>query len=145
MDKRSENKVLKEIYEKSQKRLELIHRMLSKVYDDELALELNKQAVKLSRMEEKVLFQIRQRGMTLQPPKASERLKRWGTVELGTLLNTSTGHVAEMIIRENSHGMTEVMKVNKRKLAISNESVELAEEFMDLSERSIKRLKSYVK
>jgi hypothetical protein len=141
----SEKAVLEEVYRTSKEGVHRIQTILGKVYDDDLALDLNRQAAKLSRLEEKASMKLIEKGLRPQPLKISERARKWSDIQISTLLNTSTQHVAQMVIRDNAKGMVDVLKAVKHNRAASKESYELAEELMDFSEKSMRKLRGYVK
>ena len=70
---------------------------------------------------------------------------RWTSIQANTLLNTSTEHVADLMIQGNAKGITDLMKAVKANRGARKEYCELAEEIMDFEEKNIERLKSYLK
>ena len=65
----SEQNVLEEISQGSRSALLDIHTVISKVYDDELALDLNRQAAKYSRLQEKACLLYTSSGHGRHPQK----------------------------------------------------------------------------
>lgn len=124
--------------------LKAIDTVLNKVYDEELSYELNCQANKFRELERKLWRTMKREGIE---PKAQPRMERamlWSAIQANTLLNTSTRHVADMMIQGNARGITDLMKAthnNKVKGSFANE---LAGELMDFEEKNIEKLKSYL-
>ena len=69
----------------------------------------------------------------------------WTSIQANTLLNTSTEHVADLMIQGNTRGITDLMKAVKANKGAKKEYCELAEELMDFEEKNIAQLKSYLK
>lgn len=137
--------VLYESYRNAQMGRESINMVISKVEDDELALDLNRQACRFVQLEDKVrkAYQKEQE----QPPEESlmEKTMLWGGIQMNTLLNASTEHLADMMIQGNTKGITELMKTVKANKSVQKEYYELAQEIMDFEEKNIEKLKAYLR
>lgn len=144
MISKSERTVLEEICKKSRAALLDIHTIISKVYDDELALDLNKQAVRYSRIQEKAEDNLLETGVMPAPISIMDRTRRWASLQAMTALNVSTKHVADMMVKENNDRLEGINKVVKDNDVISSMTYELAEEFIDFEQENIRILKSYL-
>ena len=125
--------------------LEAINTVISKVYDEDLALDLNRQAVRFLTLEDKVTDKIREGSRRPEQASPVGKAVRWTSIQANTLLNTSTEHVADLMIQGNAKGITDLMKAVKANRGARKEYCELAEEIMDFEEKNIERLKSYLK
>lgn len=137
--------VLNEAYRSSKMGLEAINAVISKVYDEDLALDLNRQAVRFLSFEDKVTEKIREANRRPEPASTVGKAMLWTSIQANTLLNTSTEHVADLMIQGNTRGITDLMKAVKENKGAKKEYCELAEELMDFEEHNISRLKSYLK
>lgn len=140
----TEQQVLETICGGSRAALLDIHSLIGKVYDEELAYDLNRQAARYSRFREQAADGLLRQGIVPQPMGILDRAKRWTAIQAGTALNVSTGHVADMIrIEENRRmkGMEELLEKNH---VTSNFSCELAEEFLEFERENIQILGTYV-
>ncbi len=63
---------------------------------------------------------------------------------MGTMLNISTSHMAEMMIQGSNRGMTRMYKTVKHNALAQDRSVELAQELMDFEAKSIEQMKEYL-
>ena len=63
---------------------------------------------------------------------------------MGTILNISTSHLAEMMIQGSNRGLTSMYKTVKHNALAQERSVELAQELMDFEEKSIEMMKEYL-
>ena len=136
--------VLNETCRNTRMAVDAVDIIMNKIYDEDLGYDLNCQANayrEICRKAERAL--IREGIMPKQSSKI-EKAMLWSLIQAGTILNTSTSHVADIIIRGNTRGITELMKSahnNKKKGSYANE---LANELMNYEEKAIERLKSYL-
>lgn len=137
--------VLNEAYRESRAGQESINTILSKIYDEDLALDLNRQAVQFMAFEDKVVEKLREESQRPQKDGPVEKAKMWTSLQANTILNTSTEHMADMMIQGNAKAITDMMRTVKRNKGAKQEYCELAEELMDFEERNIAKLKSYLK
>ena len=137
--------LLNEAYRNTKMGLEAINTVISKVYDEDLALDLNRQAVRFMSLEDKVTDKIRKARRRPEAASPVGKAVRWTSIQANTLLNTSTEHVADLMIQGNAKGITDLMKAVKANRGARKEYCELAEEIMDFEEKNIERLKSYLK
>ena len=137
--------VLDESYRNAQMGREAINVVIGKVEDDDLALDLNRQAcrfVQLYDIMQKYYIRAKQ-----TPPDESliNRTMLWGGIQMNTLLNASTEHLADLMIQGNTRGITDLMKVVKANKGVRKDYYELAQEIMDFEEKNIEKLKVYLK
>ena len=137
--------VLDESFRNAQMGREAINVVIGKVEDDDLALDLNRQACKFVQLEEKLQKKYQKAKETPPEEKLMERTMLWGGIQMNTLLNASTEHLADLMIQGNTRGITELMKVVKANKGVQKEYYELAQELMDFEEKNIEKLKAYLK
>ena len=137
--------VLDESYKNARMGREAINVMIGKVDDDDLALDLNRQACKFVQLEEKMEKRYQKEHMTQPEDKFMDKTMLWGGIQMNTLLNASTEHLADMMIQGNTKGITELMKVVKRNKSAQKEYCEMAEEIMDFEEKNIEKLQAYLR
>ena len=137
--------VLSEAYRGSRAAQDRINTVLSKIYDEDLALDLNRQAVRFMAFENRVAQKLREANEQPEKEKPMEKARKWTAMQANTLLNTSTEHVADLMIQGNAKAITDMMKTMKANMGAKREYCELAEELMDFEEKNIAKLKSYLK
>ena len=137
--------VLDESYKNTRMGREAINVIIGKVDDDDLALDLNRQACKFVQMEEKMEKQYRKEQVEPPQDKLMDRTMLWGGIQMNTLLNASTEHLADMMIQGNTKGITELMKVVKKNKSAQKEYYEMAQELMDFVEKNLEKLKAYLR
>ena len=67
-----------------------------------------------------------------------------GGVKMNTMLNTSTSHIAELLIRGSNRGITNIWRAMNLYPDSHNMTEELAKEFVDFEEKNIERLKKFL-
>lgn len=137
--------VLDESYKNARMGREAINVMIGKVDDDDLALDLNRQACKFVQLEEKMEKRYQKERVAPPEDKFIDKTMLWGGIQMNTLLNASTEHLADMMIQGNTKGITELMKVVKKNKSAQKEYCEMAEEIMDFEEKNIEKLKAYLR
>lgn len=139
----SDRQILEEAYKDSKKGIETISMLLNKVYDDDLNYEMNSQLQRFREINSRVSDQLIESGIMLEN-KPLDKFKMWSSIQANTIFNTSTKHIADMVIRENSVGMTGVMSTLKESENATNKCMEIANELVAFEEESIRKLKSYL-
>lgn len=143
-NKNDEIEVLKEIQKNTEMAMKAIETISSKVYDDDLALQLSKQSVKYSEIHNKAVNGIlEEKAMPLQTNAVSDMMLTGG-IHMNTMLNTSTSHIAEMVIQGSNRGLTQMWKSLNMHSQAQGTAMEIAKELMDFEEKNIARLKQYL-
>ena len=106
--------VLDESYRNTRMGREAINVIIGKVEDDDLALDLNRQACKFIQLEEKLQKEYQKEKETPPEDSIMNRTRLWSGIQMNTLLNASTEHLADMMIQGNTRGITELMKTVKK-------------------------------
>lgn len=137
--------VLDESYRNIRMGREAINVIIGKVEDEDLALDLNRQACRYIQMEEKLQKEYYKAKETPPEDSLMNRTKLWGGIQMNTLLNASTEHLADMMIQGNTRGITDLMKTVKKNKSVQKEYYEMAQELMDFEEKNIEKLKAYLR
>ena len=140
----ADRKVLNEVYRNSRTGMKAIHSVIGKVYDDDLALDLNRLAYQYARIGEKASGKLYENGFKPEEEGALNKAVMWGSIQLNTLTDISTEHIAELMIQGSTRGMTEMTRVARDNIACGKFSTELAGELVSFEEKSIQRLKAYL-
>ena len=144
MIRNEEISVLHESCRNTRMALNAIDTVLNKVYDEDLAYDLNCQANHFRELERKIHRTMQQEGIRPKEGSRMEKAMLWSSIQANTLLNTSTGHVADMMIQGNARGITDLMKAAHNNKVTGSYANELANELMDFEEKNIQKLKSYL-
>ncbi|HKM21051.1 MAG TPA: hypothetical protein VJZ01_03325 [Lachnospiraceae bacterium] len=142
--KQADKKILKEIQKNAQMGIEAIQTINNKIYDDGLALDLNKQALKYTEYRNRAEGILREAKETPYYESTFERGMLKAGIHMNTMLNTSTGHMAELMIQGSNRGITDMCKAINHNEDASKYSMEIAKELMDFEEQNIERMKLYL-
>lgn len=142
--KSQEAAVYREIQRNTDMAMKAIDTISSKVYDDSLALQISRQSLAYAEIHNEASRQLMEaKAERYQSSALSDALLKTG-IHYNTMLNTSTGHLAELMIRENNNGILELEKVLKHNENAGERPVSLAQQLIDLEERNIRHLKEYL-
>lgn len=141
---KSDIELYKEIQRNAEMGMKAIDTIQDKVYDDDLSLQLSKLNMKYVELRNKSLQRLVEGKAEPYHSNAVQDLILKSGIHMNTMLNTSTSHIADMVIQGSTRGVTQMCKSMNRYGGSAKESVEMAKEFMDFEENSIKRLKKYL-
>ncbi len=137
-------KVLQGVQKNTDMAMKAIESISSKVYDDELAVQISRQGMKYAEIYNKATGKLLDaRADGYQGSNVQDMMLR-GAIMGNTLLNTSTGHIAEMMIQGSNRGLTDMWKTINHNENAGSASLEIAKELMDFEEKNIERLKKYL-
>ena len=142
--KHDDAKILQEVQKNTEMSMTAIDTILDKTEDDELILQLSRQSLRYSKIHNKALDQIlRNEGEVYRGNQLADmRLK--GSIHVGTAFNVSRQHLAEMLIRGSSRGITSIWKAMNHNQLATSEAVELAQELVDFEQENIERLREWL-
>lgn len=136
--------ILKEIQKNTQMAMTAIDTILDKTSDDEFTVKLSRQSIGYAKIHNDAVEQlVEEQSGTYRSNQIADMILR-GSLHMGTILNISTSHLAEMMIQESNKGLTSMYKTVKHNALAQDRSVELAQELMDFEEKSIEMMKEYL-
>lgn len=136
--------IYKEIQKNAEMGIKAIDMIADKVHDAELSRQITRQAMKYSEIRNKAVDKLLSENADLYRSTYMQDMMLATGVHSNTMFNTSTSHIAEMMIQGSNRGLTHMWKsLNHNKLADST-SVEFAKELMDFEEKNIERLKPFL-
>ena len=142
--KKDDAEILREVQKNTEMAMKAIDTLSDKVYDDNLAVQLARQSLKYSEIHNKALDKILEgKGEPYRTNNISQMMLVGG-IHSNTMFNTSTSHIAEMMIQGSSRGITDMCKALNHHERADHASLEIARELMDFEEKNIERLKKYL-
>lgn len=136
--------VYREIQKSTDTAMKTIDTISGKVYDDDLALQISKQSLRYAEIHNEASRQLMEgKADRYQSTALGDALLKTG-IHYNTLLNTSTGHIAELMIKGSSNGILEMEKTLKHNERAGERSVSLAQELIDFEQKNIESLKKYL-
>ncbi|MDE7017340.1 MAG: hypothetical protein K2P65_07145 [Lachnospiraceae bacterium] len=142
--KQDDISILKEIQKNTQMAMSTIDTILDKTEDDDFTIRLSKQSIGYAKIHnDAVECLVEEQSGTYRANQIAELVLR-GSVHMGTMLNVSTSHLAELMIQGSNRGLTNMYKAVKHNTLAQEKSVELAKELMDFEEKTIEEMKQYL-
>ena len=121
--------------------LELIN---EKTYDDRFSMQLTRESFKYSELQDRAKAQLLAGRQRPEPENKVNKMMLTAAVQTNTILNSTTSHLAEMLIRGTNMGLTSLWKTMNHTPQAGENAVSLAKELMNFEENNIKELKKYL-
>lgn len=137
-------KVLQGIQKNTDMAMKAIHAIGPKVYDDDLAVQIAREGMKYSELYNKATNELMNHKAKSYQSSGFQDMMLNSAIRGNTMFNTSTSHIAELMIQGSNRGLTDMWKILNHHENAGNMSVELAKELMDFEEKNIERLKKYL-
>lgn len=137
-------KVLQGIQKNTDMAMKAIHAIGPKVYDDDLAVQIAREGMKYSELYNKATNALMNHKAKSYQSSGFQDMMLNSAIRGNTMFNTSTSHIAELMIQGSNRGLTDMWKILNHHENAGNMSVELAKELMDFEEKNIERLKKYL-
>ena len=136
--------VYREIQRNTDMAMKAINTIADKISDDALSMQVSRQTLKYSELHNEASRQLLDaRTQGYQSSVLSEALLKTG-IHYNTMLNTSTGHLAELMIKNSTNGILEMEKVLKHHENAGAKPVALARQLIEFEEKNVERLKQYL-
>ena len=137
-------KVYKEIQKNTDMAMKAIDTISDKVYDDQLALQISRQALKYSEIHNEASRQlVAAKTEGYHGNYMSDFMLKAG-INYNTMLNTSTSHIAELMIKGSNMGVLQMEKILNHNEDAGEKSVGLARQLIDFEAKNVERLIKYL-
>lgn len=136
--------IYREIQRNTENAMKAIDAISDKVEDKELALQMSKQSIKYAEIYNQAAKQlVAGKAEGYRGSAMANMMLRTG-INYNTLFNTSTGHLAELMIKGSNMGILEMEKILKHNNNAEQGAVSLAQQLIEFEQGNIKSLKSYL-
>ena len=136
--------LLQELQKNTQLAMTAIDALLDKSGDNDFIIRLSKQSIGYAKIHNNAVERlIEEQSSTYRGNQINDVMLR-GSIHAGTLFDISTGHLAELMIRESNRGLTNMWRAIKHSGTAKEASVEIAMELVDFEQETIERLKEYL-
>lgn len=142
--KKDDIKVLQGIQKNTDMAMKAIKDINPKVFDDNLAMQIARQGKKYSEIYHRATDKLMSGKADSYQSSGFQDMMLQGAIRGNTMFNTSTSHIAELMIQGSNRGLTDMWKTMNHHENASSFSVEIAKELMDFEEKNIERLKKYL-
>lgn len=143
-NKNEDIKILREVQKNTEMAMKALDTIATKVFDDDLALQLSRQSLKYSAIHNKAVNEILEGKAQPFQSSGIQDAMLVGGIHINTLLNTSTSHIADLLIQGSSRGLTNMWKSMNENKKAEGYSMEIAKELVDFEEKNIVRFKKYL-
>lgn len=142
--RREDIQVLRDVQKNAELAMKALDTVADKVYDDDLAMQLSRQSLKYAQLRSQAVDKLL--SAKLEPARANavEGMLVAGGIHKDTLFNTSTSHIAELVIQESSRKISKLCQSLHRYENAEDDVVEMAREFMDFEETNIRQLRKFL-
>ena len=142
---KQEINIYREIQRNTEMAMKALDAVTDKIYDERLAATVADQELQYSRLHDRAVQKLSEGKTQIYHSNAIENMMLKMGIGCNTLLNTSTGHIAEMIIKGSNNGVLEMEKVLAHNEEMADTSSRaLARELIAMENRNIKTLKEYL-
>lgn len=137
-------KILQEVQRNTKMAMKAIDAVSEKIYDGDLAVQVTRESMKYADIYNKATNMLLDGKAPSYRETGFQDMMVKGGVRANTMLNTSTSHIAELMIQGSNRGLTSMWKAVNHHENAGNMSMEVAKELMDFEEKNIERLKKYL-
>lgn len=142
--KNDDIKVLQEVQRNAQMAMKAIDSISTKIYDDDLAIQVSRESIKYSDIYNKATGKLLEGNAASYHGNGFQDMMLKNGIRANTMFDTSTSHIAELMIQGSNRGLTSMWKTLNHHENAGNMAVEAAKELMDFEEKNIERLKKYL-
>ena len=136
--------VYREIQKNTEMAIKAIDTISDKVYDDQLAMQISKQALAYSDLHNQALEKLIEAKAEPYHSSYITDIMLKGGIHYNTMLNTSTGHIAELMIKGSNTGIMEMNKILNHNENAGDSTLNLAKKLISFEETNIDTLKKYL-
>ena len=143
--KKQEINIYREIQRNTEMAMKALDAVTDKIYDDRLAAVVAEQELQYSRLHDRAVQNLVEgKAQTYRENAMENMMLRFG-IGYNTLLNTSTSHIAEMIIKGSNNGVLKMEKVLAHNEEFAGSPCRsLAKELIEMENANIRTLKEYL-
>ena len=142
--KSDDAKVLREVQRNTKMAMKAIDTITDRVYDDDLSMHITRESMKYAELYNKATDRLLNGRAASYRENGIQDMMLKGGARANTMLNTSTSHIAELLIQGSNRGLTSMWKAINHNENAGNVSMEIAKELMDFEEKNIEKLKQYL-
>ena len=142
--KSDDAKVLRAVQRNTKMAMKAIDTITDRVYDDDLSMHITRESMKYAELYNKATDRLLNGRAASYRENGIQDMMLMGGVRANTMLNTSTSHIAELLIQGSNRGLTSMWKAINHNENAGNVSMEIAKELMDFEEKNIEKLKQYL-
>ncbi len=136
--------LLEKTYQNASVGITAIEAVLDKVKNQQFSNDLHRQLRDYQEIADKSKRQLRMNGAKAKDVSFYNKAVMKSNVKLNTLRDSSDSHIAQMVIRGSTMGVTQMTKLLHAKKNADGTSAKIAEEFVKKEENNIEVMKHYL-
>ena len=135
---------LSEIYRGAKMGVETINNLLTKVNDNKIYDELKYQLRTYEEIANEAYLELEKRNSQFKDISLMNKINAKMSVGFNTILSNSPSHVADMLIKGNTMGVTGITKTLNSHVNADEDIKSLAERFIKIEQDNIERLRKFL-
>lgn len=136
--------MLREVQKKSSTTLKAIQAISEYVDNADMSRMLFGQSKIIENIRNRAVESLMEGGEEVRQESIVSQTLVSSAIHMNTMLNTSTSHIAELMIKNHQKGVTGMWRAMNRYDTATDRSVELAQELADFEESCIERMRPYL-
>lgn len=133
------------VYKNAETGITSIDTILKHVTDEELRAVLLKQYDDYDKYCTKLAKHITSQGETPKKNNPFTKAQMWSTINFSALMDDSSSHIADMMIKGSNMGITSLNKeLNARRGELDKDAEDMAKELLAIEQNNIEQLKPYL-
>lgn len=144
MNRQNTVDLLSEIYRGAKMGVETINNLLTKVNDNKVYDELKYQQRTYEEIANEAYLELEKRTKEIKDISLMSKISAKMSVGINTMINNSPSHVADMMIKGSTMGITSLTKNLNSYVNVDEDIKSLAERFMKIEQDNIERLKRFL-
>nr|WP_312576810.1 hypothetical protein [Sedimentibacter sp.] len=138
------NDFLAEIYRGANMGIQTINNILMKVTDNTIYNELKYQLRSYEEIANEAYIEIMKRNNKPKDISIMDKMSAKMNIEINTFINRNPSHIANMLIKGNTMGVTGITKSLNSHIDTDKDIKSLADRFIKLEQDNIDRLKKFL-
>lgn len=139
-----ETTIYREIQRNTKMAMKAIDAISSKVRHNGLAHQIARQSAKYAELYNRATKELTLAHERSYYSSAISELMLRMAVNCNTMMNRSTSHIAELMIKGSNMGILEMEKIIRHNQEAGKEAVDLARQLIEFENNNVKRLKEYL-
>lgn len=144
MENSTEITVLQSIYKSAQTGSQSVEDVLDQVVSPRLKEDLTLHRTEYKRISDRAEKSLEQLGATVKEPGFMSKLGMKLGVEMETMMDTSSSHIAELMINGSTMGIINVTKIMNGYPDAAQSTKDLSQQFLTVERDNIERMKQYL-
>lgn len=142
----TEAELLEDIYKNVKMGADSIINLMSRVKDEALRLEMTYELDRYESFARRASTLMAERGLRAKEENPITKVSAKIGMAMNTMADSTTPHLAEMLIQGSSMGITNMLKLINvsEDCGLQGEAMKLAREAVDFQENSVERLKKFL-